>query len=112
VRLRVLTVAIALLAVAGCGGAPKQRVPSLPPTLAAAWARDADAIAVLSPCAARRQAIRLRSRVIAAVNARKIPHRYLEPLTSKVNALAAHPGCARVSAQARDLAAWLRDPSS
>jgi hypothetical protein len=35
----------------------------------------------------------------------------LEPLTSKVNVLAAHKACTPLESDARDLAAWLRNPS-
>ncbi len=78
----------ALLA-AGCGGAAKHTAPPLPHALAQAWAQRADAIAV----------------------AAKIPQELLEPLTSKVNALAGHKPCAPVEREAHDLAAWLRNPS-
>ena len=108
---RQLVLAALTLLAAGCGGGQKHSGPTLPPRLAESWARDADAIAALPPCAARARAVRLRGKVIAAVNARKIPRPYLEPLTSKVNALASRPGCARVATPARQLAAWLRDPS-
>jgi len=53
----------------------------------------------------------LRTDVILAVNERKIPQSLLEPLTSKVNALAGHKACAPVQREAQDLAAWLRSPS-
>jgi hypothetical protein len=45
------------------------------------------------------------------VNRHKIPQQLLEPLTSKVNALAAHKACAPVKREAQDLAGWLRDSS-
>ncbi|MGZ4358117.1 MAG: hypothetical protein ACXVRU_15035 [Gaiellaceae bacterium] len=53
----------------------------------------------------------MRTDVILAVNTRKIPQSFLEPLTSKVNALAAHKKCTPLQTEARDLAAWLRNPS-
>ena len=100
----------ALLA-AGCGGAAKHTAPPLPHALAQAWAQRADAIAVAAPCSAHRQADVLRTDVILAINTRKIPQELLEPLTSKVNALAGHKPCAPVEREAHDLAAWLRNPS-
>jgi hypothetical protein len=96
---------------AGCGGAAKQTAPPLPRALAQAWAQRADAIAVAAPCAAHRQADTLRTNVILAINKRKIPQDLLEPLTSKVNALAGHKPCTPVQREAHDLAAWLRKPS-
>lgn len=103
---------LVVFAVAGCGGASKPAEPPLPRALAQHWAHQADAIASASPCAAHGQATALRTDVILAVNRRKIPQHLLEPLTSKVNALAAHKACAPVQHEARDLAAWLRNPSS
>jgi hypothetical protein len=98
---------------AGCGGAgsAKQTGPQLPRALAQAWAQRADAIGAAAPCAAHREAAVFRTDVILAVNKRKIPPDLLEPLTSKVNALAAHKPCAPVRREAHDLAAWLRNPS-
>jgi hypothetical protein len=95
----------------GCGGSAKQAAPPLPRALAQAWAQRADAIAVAVPCAAHRQAAVFRTDVILAINKHKIPQDLLEPLTSKVNALAAHQPCAPVRREAHDLAAWLRDAS-
>jgi hypothetical protein len=97
--------------VAGCGGAAKQAGPPLPHALAQRWAQMADAIATADPCTAHRQAVALRTTIILAVNKRKIPQRLLEPLTSKVNALAAHNACAPVRREAQNLAGWLRDSS-
>jgi hypothetical protein len=96
---------------AGCGAAAKPPAgPPLPHALAQRWAQQADAIATASPCAAHGQAAALRTDVILEVNKRKIPQHLLEPLTSKVNALAAHKPCAPVKHEAHDLAAWLRNP--
>jgi hypothetical protein len=104
---------LVVLAVAGCGGAAKQTAgPNLPHALAQRWAQRADAIAAADPCAAHRGAAALRTDVILAVNTRKIPQSLLEPLTSKVNALAAHKACTPLQSEAHDLAAWLRNPSS
>jgi hypothetical protein len=108
-RLALLLVA---LVGAGCGGAAKQTAgPHLPRALAHQWAHRADAIAAADPCTAHRRASALRTDVIHAVNNRKIPQGLLEPLTSKVNALAAHKACAPVLREAHALAAWLRNPS-
>jgi hypothetical protein len=100
-----------VLFAAGCEGTANQTVATLPHALAQAWAHRADAIAVSEPCAAHREAGVLRTDVILAVNKRKIPPSLLEPLTGKVNALAAHKPCVPVRREARDLAAWLRNPS-
>jgi hypothetical protein len=97
---------------AGCGGGAKHTAPPLPRALAQAWAQRADAIAVAVPCAAHRQADVLRTEVILAINRRKVPQDLLEPLTSKVNALAGHKPCTPLQREAHDLAAWLRKPSS
>ena len=107
-----LALLLVVLVGAGCGGAAKQAAtPHLPRTLAQQWARHADAIAAADPCTAHRRAAALRTEVILAVNTRQISQSLLEPLTSKVNALAAHKACAPVRVEARDLAAWLRNPS-
>jgi uncharacterized protein YceK len=103
---------LAVLVVAGCGGAATHTAPPLPHALALRWAQQAAAIAAADPCTAHRQAAVLRTAVILAINKQQIPQRLLEPLTSKVNALAAHQACAPVQREAHDLAAWLRNPSS
>ena len=94
---------------AGCGATAKPTAgPPLPRALAQRWAQQAEAIATASPCAAHGRATALRTDVILAVNRRKIPQHLLEPLTSKVNALAAHKPCAPVkqrSARPRRVAA-------
>jgi hypothetical protein len=98
--------------VAGCGsGATTYSGAPLPRVLAQRWARQADALATVGPCAAHRRAAGLRTDVILAVNKRRIPQHWLEPLTSKVNALAAHQACAPVQREAQDFAGWLRDAS-
>jgi hypothetical protein len=96
---------------AGCGGAANQPGQPLPHALAQRWAQHADAIAAAKPCAAQQQAAALRTEVILAVNKHKVPQHLLEPLTSKVNALAGHTGCAPVKGEAQNLAGWLRDAS-
>ena len=106
------TLLLFVFAVTGCGGAAKQAAGQpLPHALAQRWAQQADGIATADPCAAHKQAVGLRTTVILAVNKRKIPQHLLEPLTSKVNALAAHNVCAPVRREAHDLAGWLRDSS-
>jgi hypothetical protein len=107
-----LALLLVVLVGAGCGGTAKQTAgPHLPRALARQWAQRADAIAAADPCTAHRRASALRADVILAINRRKIPQGLLEPLTSKVNALAAHKTCAPVLREAHDLAAWLRNPS-
>jgi hypothetical protein len=107
-----LALLLVVLVGAGCGGSAQQTSePQLPRALARQWAQRADAIAAADPCAAHRWARPLRTAVILAVNKRKIPQSLLEPLTSKVNALAAHKACMPVRVEAADLAAWLRNRS-
>ena len=107
-----LALLLVVLVGAGCGGSAKQTSePQLPRALARQWAQRADAIAAADACTAHGRATALRTAVILAVNKRKIPQRLLEPLTSKVNALAAHKACAPVRVEADDLAAWLRNRS-
>jgi hypothetical protein len=102
---------LVLSVVGGCGGAATPAGPPLPHALAERWAQQTDALAAADPCAAHRDAVSLRTEVIRAVNRHKIPQQLLEPLTSKVNALAAHKACAPVKREAQDLAGWLRDSS-
>jgi hypothetical protein len=102
---------LAVLGVAGCGGHVKPAGPPLPHALAQRWIQRADSIASADPCAAHRRAIALRTEVILAVNKHKVPQHLLEPLTSKVNALATHKACRAVKREARELAGWLRDAS-
>ena len=110
--MRRVALLLVVFVVAGCGDAAKQTAgPHLPHVLAQQWAQRADAIAAADPCAAHRGAAALRTDVILAVNRHKIPQSLLEPLTSKVNGLAAHKACAPVQREAGDLAAWLRNPS-
>jgi hypothetical protein len=91
---------LAVLLAAGCGSQtaevrPKQ--PHLPRALAASWARQADsvaaAIAAGDGCTAQSRALSLQHSVILAVNAGRIQRRFLEPLTSGVNELAARIAC-------------------
>jgi len=92
---------LVLVPFAGCGGgttrpaAPKQ--PKLPRVLAQSWQQQADSVAAAlaadDGCTAQTLATALQASVVAAVNARKVPRRFLEPLTSGVNALASQITC-------------------
>jgi hypothetical protein len=95
---------VALLALAllsGCGSGGSRQVqpapPRLPRALAQAWAQQADgvasALAAGDRCTARSRAVALQRRVIAAVNAHRVPRRLLEPLSSGVNELAGRIAC-------------------
>jgi hypothetical protein len=108
----VVLLLVVLVLTTGCGGAAKHPASPLPHALALRWAQQAAAIAAADPCTAHRWATVLRTEVILAINKQQIPQRLLEPLTSKLNALAAHKACAPVQREAHDLAAWLRNPSS
>jgi len=94
VRLLAAASAAAVLLCVGCGGgshAPRPATPHLPHALAQAWSREARAIAdeldAGDACTAKQRSQQLRSEVIAAVNAERVPPSFLEPLTSAVNAL-------------------------
>jgi hypothetical protein len=98
----VLVVALALaLALAGCGAsqhaAPPKPVPKLPRALAQSWAQQADDVALAidagDGCTALRRAVSLRTQVVDAVNSRRVPRRYLEPLVSTANDLAGRITC-------------------
>ena len=99
---------VAALALAGCGGtarhaAPPQQ-PKLPRVLAQSWKQQADAVASSlaagDGCTAQRLSTALRASVIAAVNARRVPRRFLDPLTSGVNELASQITCTPAPAPA------------
>jgi hypothetical protein len=90
-----ITVALVALAAAGCGGSAKPAAapapPKLPRALAQSWAQQADAIAASltagDGCTAEQRAVALRTQVVQAVNDRRVPARYLEPLVGTVNDL-------------------------
>jgi hypothetical protein len=91
---------LCVLALAGCGGTVHRstaKAPRIPRALAQSWAQQSDAIASAlgagDGCAAQQRATSLRSQVIAAVNDRQLPRRFLEPLTSAVNDLAGRITC-------------------
>lgn len=99
-RRAVLLLVVASL-LAGCGGgarrAQRPPAPRLPHALAQAWSREASSVAAAlaadDGCAAAARAGRLRTEVIAAVNAGRVPRPLLEPLTSAVNQLPARITC-------------------
>jgi hypothetical protein len=103
-----IAAALVALATAGCGGNAKPAAapapPKLPRTLAQSWAQQADAIAaslaVGDGCTAELRAVALRTQVVQAVNARRIPTRYLEPLVGTVNDLPGRITCAVAPAPA------------
>jgi hypothetical protein len=100
-KARALVVVLVVLGIAGCGGAqdaaPPKAVPKLPRALAQSWAQQADEIAAAidagDGCAALQRAIALRTQVVTAVNANRVPRRYLEPLVSTANDLAGRIAC-------------------
>jgi hypothetical protein len=97
---------LAVLALAGCGGTARQAAPpqqpKLPRVLAQSWKQQAEsvasALAAGDDCTAQRLSTALRTSVIAAVNAHRVPRRFLDPLTSGVNELAAQITCTPPSA--------------
>jgi hypothetical protein len=90
-----IVVTLAGLTAAGCGGSAKPAAapapPKLPRVLAQSWAQQADAIAASltagDGCTAKQRAVALQTQVVQAVNDRRIPTRYLEPLVGTVNDL-------------------------
>lgn len=87
------------LLLAGCGGGEREQAPQpklsrpLATQLAARSDRVAARLEANDPCGARAEAEALQQQAIAAVNERRIPTRYLEELTSAVNALAVSIVC-------------------
>jgi predicted ABC-type ATPase len=90
---------VALLLLAGCGGAHKTtpRQPHLPHALAGAWRAQADGIAAAlaagDGCLAQQRAVALRISVIDAVNGRRLSPRFQETLLGAVNDLASRISC-------------------
>jgi hypothetical protein len=102
VRARAIAlVVLVALAAAGCGAtqnaAPAKPVPKLPRALAQSWAQQADDVAAAvdagDGCTAQQRAATLRAQVVGAVNAHRVPRRYLEPLVSTANDLAGRITC-------------------
>jgi hypothetical protein len=97
--MRSAAVLATVVVLAGCGAeraAPPTR-PHLPHALGAAWRKDADAVAdalaVGDGCLARQRAVALRTAVITAVNAHRLPPRFQESLVGAVNDLASRIRC-------------------
>jgi hypothetical protein len=98
---------LAAVALAGCGGAARHATPpqpKLPRALAQSWRQQADSVATAlasgDGCTAQQRAADLRASVIAAVNAHRVPRRFLDPLTSGVNELASRIACTPAPAPA------------
>lgn len=93
---------LAALCLAGCGGGTSHRTapvpPKLPRALAHALASQTDAIAraldAQDSCRASRLARVLQARTIAAINARRVPGAFQEPLAGAVTDLASRIRCA------------------
>jgi hypothetical protein len=91
---------LAVLVLAGCGGAQEQakpRQPHLPRALAASWRAESNAIAAAlalrDGCTAQAHALALRTSVIDAVNARRVSPRFQETLLAAVQDLPDRIGC-------------------
>jgi hypothetical protein len=94
---RWLIVSLTACSLAGCGHAKHAAPPPrLPAALAHRLAGEADAVHT------RRAALRLQRRVIAAINAGRVPTALQEELSSRANGVAEQPS------RARTFAAWLR----
>src|SRR5215208_5155840 len=85
------------LLLAGCGGGganrpkPEPRPPRIPAEVARRLAAEADLIASAEPgsCTARAAAARLQAEALEAIQSRRVPPRYQEPLMSAANSLVA-----------------------
>ena len=97
-RAAALAIGVCLLA-AGCGGrdAAAPPGPKLPRPLAQRLADTSDAVAEAlaagDGCTARRRATSLQRTVIAAINARRVPPAFQEPLLGAANELAGRVRC-------------------
>ena len=91
-----LALACVLLA-AGCGGEEAAPAPRLPGALAERLAARSDAVAdrlaAGDGCAARAEAQALQAEAIEAVNGRRVPRAFQEPLLGSVTALAESIEC-------------------
>jgi hypothetical protein len=91
---------VAALSLTGCG-ARQERLPppqpKLPADIASALAEQSDAVAAAldsgDACRALDQAERLQQESIAAINSRRVPALFQEPLTARVNELVARIEC-------------------
>ena len=100
-RARVLLLAFVTVSIAGCGGthdaSNTKPPPKLPRALAQSWAQQADSVAAAlaagDGCTARQRANALRTDVVQAANAHRVPRRYLEPLVGTANDLAVRIAC-------------------
>ena len=99
---------VAALLLAGCGGTqpqPHVQQPHLSRTLAQALRAQTDAVAAAlaagDGCLARERASSLQRSVITAVNERRLPPRFQEPLLSAVNDLAGRIRCVPPPAPAK-----------
>jgi hypothetical protein len=85
------------LLLAGCGGGDakhttsRPRPPQIPAEVAQRLAAEADLIGSAQPgsCTARAAAARLQAKAIEAIQSRRVPKRYQEPLMSAANGLVA-----------------------
>jgi hypothetical protein len=106
VKLLAAAFTVVLLAVAGCGGEEggggdggeqAQATAKLPQPIADDLARRSDLVAerleANDPCGALAEAEALQEQTIQVVNARRVPPRYQEELTSAVNSLRASIEC-------------------
>jgi hypothetical protein len=100
---RTFAVGFIAVALAGCGASDERRTPpppTLPPKVAEQLAKQSDkvasALAAGDSCGALSEAEKLRQETIAAINKRRVPAAFLEPLTGTVNELAARIVCIRV----------------
>jgi hypothetical protein len=99
---------LAAIGLAGCGSGAAPRTtppqPKLPRALAQSWRQQADSVATALAaghgCTAQQLAGSLRTSVIEAVNAHRVPRRLLDPLTSGVNELASRIACTPAPAPA------------
>jgi hypothetical protein len=100
-RVRGSLLALCLFVLAGCGGGgqttERRPPPRLPHALAQSWAQQADAVAAAleagDGCTALERAVALRTQVVTATNAHRVPRRYLEQLLGTANDLAGRIHC-------------------
>jgi hypothetical protein len=90
----------AALGLTGCGGGEERRAappPRLPAPVASQLAERSDAVAAAlnagDSCRARDEALHLQQETIAAINARRVPAPFQEPLAASVNDLVSRIVC-------------------